>query len=99
VSKAFGQACERENLVHERIPPKTPNMNAYIESFHSTLERDLLSKVTFDTFEEAYDAIDVYIEFYNNRRMHRRLKKRSPVTFLKEIENGTMDAAEFVVAV
>lgn len=83
VSKAFGELCEEEKIIHERIPPKTPNMNAYVESFHATLERDLLRKESFNTFEEAYTALQVYVDFYNNRRMHRSLGKRSPAAFLK----------------
>lgn len=99
VSKAFGDLCEREELVHERIPPKTPNMNAYIESFHARLESDLLHKLTFETFKEAFEAVEAYMDFYNNRRLHGSLKRRSPVDFLRAITNGTLDAAKFKVAV
>lgn len=81
VSALFGDTCESLNLVHERIPPKTPNMNAYIESFHSLMERDLLTKEEFETFEEAYAAIDRYMDFYNHRRMHSSLKRLPPLTF------------------
>lgn len=81
VSALFGDTCESWELVHERIPPKTPNMNAYIESFHSLLERDLLAKEDFMTFEEAYAAIDRYMEFYNHRRMHGSLGYMSPIQF------------------
>lgn len=89
VSKAFGELCERTGITHERIPPKTPNMNAYIESFHATLERDLLNKEDFDTFQDAYEAVAHYIDFYNNRRMHRSLGKRSPSTFKEWAETGS----------
>jgi putative transposase len=99
VSKRFGHLCESEGIVHERIPPKTPNMNAYIESFHATLERNLLRKEAFDTFSEAYKAIHIYMEFYNNRKMHWSLKKRSPVSFLIGIEDGSINASEFIIAV
>jgi putative transposase len=73
--------CESLDMVHERIPPKTPNMNAYIESFHSLIERDLFIREDFMTFEEAYAAIDRYMDFYNNRRMHGSLKRMPPITF------------------
>jgi putative transposase len=81
VSTLFGDTCESLELVHERIPPNTPNMNAYIESFHSLMERDLLAKEEFMTFEEAYAAIDRYMDFYNNRKMHGSLKRMSPMAF------------------
>lgn len=83
ISKAFGELCEMRQITHERIPPKTPNMNAYIESFHATLERDLLSKESYNTFQEAYEAVAHYMDFYNNRRMHTSLGKRSPASFVE----------------
>jgi len=81
VSTLFGDMCESLDIVHERIPPKTPNMNAYIEAFHSNMERELMSKETYDTFEEAYERLDWYMEFYNQRRMHGSLKRMSPLEF------------------
>lgn len=81
VSGLFENMCESIGLEHERIPPRTPDMNAYIESFHSLLERDVFAIQEFDTLEEAYTALDQYMDFYNNRRMHGSLKKMSPATF------------------
>lgn len=98
VSKLFGDMCESWEMVHERIPPRTPNMNAYIESFHSILERCLFSIQTFLTLEEAYDALDRFMDFYNNRKMHGSLKNMSPTTFstwVKTLE----DASAFYRAV
>jgi putative transposase len=81
VSNLFGDMCESGEITHERIPPRTPDLNAFIESFHSSMERDLMVKTEFDTFEEAYAAIDTYMDFYNNRRMHSKLRKMPPVKF------------------
>ncbi|WP_308639630.1 IS3 family transposase [Paenibacillus silvisoli] len=81
ISKLFGDTCESLDMVHERIPPRSPNMNAYIESFHSLLERDLFSKMDFMTFEEAYTELDRYMDFYNNRKMHGSLRLMPPARF------------------
>ncbi|WP_240422015.1 integrase core domain-containing protein [Paenibacillus periandrae] len=67
VSHVFEEECGALQFIHERIPLKCPNKNAHIESYHSQLERDLLMKSEFASFEEAYDALDRYLEFYNNR--------------------------------
>lgn len=99
VSKAFGELAEEAEFIHERIPPKTPNMNAYIESFHATLERNLLRKESFNTFEEAYEAVAIYMEFYNNRRMHRSLAKRSPAEFMKWVRETNPDLSIYERAV
>ncbi|MEF2244727.1 IS3 family transposase [Paenibacillus sp. IITD108] len=92
VSKLFGDTCESLGIYHERIPPRSPNMNAYIESFHSLLERDLFSLTEFMTLEKAYDELDRYMDFYNNRRMHGSLKSMPPVEFsqwVMELEDRT----------
>ncbi|WP_130606954.1 IS3 family transposase [Cohnella abietis] len=97
ISKAFGalSADENEPFIHERIPPKSPNMNAYIESFHATLERDVLDKTSFETFEAAYQAVRDYIEFYNARRMHGSLGKRSPAAFMNWLKGTKEDLKKF----
>ena len=99
VSTKFGDTCESLGIVHERIPPKTPNMNAYIESFHSLMERHLLVREEFMTFEEAYEAIDRYMDFYNNRRMHGSLKNMPPAKFSAWVIGQEEDCEKFHRAV
>ncbi|WP_376768161.1 IS3 family transposase [Paenibacillus alginolyticus] len=45
------------------------------------LERDVFGKRDFMTFEEAYEALDQYMDFYNNRKMHGSLKRMPPTHF------------------
>lgn len=78
VSELFGDFCQYQKIHHERIPNKTPNMNAYIESFHSCLQRECFDRHTFNFYEEAYYYIDQYIYFYNNVRPHGSLKNYPP---------------------
>lgn len=52
LSKAFGELAEELEFEHERIPPKTPNMNAYMESFHAQLEHWLLRKERFELLKK-----------------------------------------------
>ncbi|NQX49907.1 IS3 family transposase [Paenibacillus tritici] len=81
VSHLFGDMCESWKMTHERIPPRTPDLNAFIESFHSNMERDLFRKEEYATFEGAYEALDRYMDFYNHRRMHTSLRNLPPVRF------------------
>lgn len=99
LSNPFGEMCldEARPIEHERIPPKTPNMNAYIESFHATLERDVYSKEYFETFEEAYQAVHKYIEFYNERRFHGSLRKMSPSQYNEAWKANKVDTVEIAV--
>ncbi|WP_268957522.1 IS3 family transposase [Paenibacillus albiflavus] len=85
VSALFEDMCTAWGVVHERIPPKTPDLNAYIESFHSLVERNLFAMEIFMTLEQAYEAMDRYMDFYNNRRLHGSLKRMPPAKFSKWI--------------
>ena len=57
------------------IPNNTPDMNAHIESFHSILESDCLSRHEFQSYAEAYKCVSEFMDYYNNRRRHGSLKK------------------------
>ena len=58
------------NIPHERIHPATPKEDAHIESFNSILEREVIRRFEFDTFEESDSTINRFVDFYNNERLH-----------------------------
>lgn len=88
ISHAFENACTEFGVEHERIPPKTPNKNAHIESFHAILENDCLSKHEFATYQDAYRTVTDYIQFYNQRRLHGSLYDLSPMEFINQLALG-----------
>ncbi|MFC4560224.1 IS3 family transposase [Virgibacillus kekensis] len=81
VSDTFGDFCLHHKIYHERIPKKTPDMNAYIESFHSVLQRECFDRHEFELYEAAYYYIDNYIDFYNNRRYHGGIQDYTPTKY------------------
>jgi putative transposase len=97
ISHAFEEGCERLGVTHERIPPKTPNKNAHIESFHSQLESDRLSAAEFENYQAAYAVVTEYISFYNQRRIHGSLYDLAPEQFIRAIANH--EVKPFVVKV
>ena len=92
ICNAFETACEALGVEHERIPPKTPNKNAHIESFHSVLQKDRLDRNEFATYQEAYQVVTDYIDFYNHRRIHGSLQDLSPVEFRKRVASNSIQA-------
>lgn len=89
ISNAFEEACEELKLEHERIPPKTPNMNAHIESFHRVFEDEQLSQMEFENYAQAYESVDNYMRWYNNTRIHSSIHYLTPVEFHRaHIETG-----------
>ena len=81
VSYKFSECCEEIGIEHERIPVKTPNKNAHVESFHRILEDDCLKKYEFQSYAEAYEVVNEFMEFYNKRRIHSSLRFMSPNEF------------------
>jgi putative transposase len=97
VSRGFGKYLSHHKVYHERIPPKTPNMNAYIESFHSQFQRDCLGPRRFEFFEEAYYNVDEYMAFYNGRRAHGSLDHLPPAVFHQQTMEGRLPRQELWV--
>jgi putative transposase len=85
ISHVFEDACETLGAEHERIPPRTPNKNAHIESFHSLLQRERLERNEFMTYQAAYKTVTDYIQFYNQRRIHGSLYDLPPAEFIKQL--------------
>lgn len=86
-----------EVLIHERTPNRTPNKNAFIESFHSILERECFKRHIFMTFEEAFATLDRFMDFYNKRRIHMSLYGYSPVQFLGKLKRNEVTAFKIAV--
>ena len=58
--------------------PGTPHDNAVAESFFSTFKREELSHNCYHSLEELEKTVADYIDFYNRKRPHRKLKLRTP---------------------
>ncbi len=70
----------------------TPTDNAYAESFFKTLKYEEVYLNEYETFEDAWDNIQAFIEdVYNAKRMHSGIGNLSPMEFeqnLKEESKG-----------
>ena len=56
----------------------TPKEEARIESFNSILDKEVIRKFEFSSFEDAENTISRFIEFYNNERLHSATDYRTP---------------------
>lgn len=68
---------------HEFIPTRSPNQNAFIESFFSLLEINVMSAFYIDSYGEAYQLVVEFVDFYRNFRIHGSLKM-CPADFVKQ---------------
>lgn len=62
----------------------TPEENSYIEAFHSILEREVIQRFESESYYEAKLTLDAYVNFYNNKRQHGSLKRKTPVQVWNE---------------
>jgi putative transposase len=86
ISHLFEDACISNGMIHERIPPKTPNKNAHIESFHSILELECYRRNEFETYPQTYMIVTAFIQYYNQRRIHGSIYDLSPYEYMDSIE-------------
>lgn len=82
VSDPFLSSLAASGAVRSLSRPGTPLDNAVMESFFSTLERELLVRERYATRAEARSSLFDYIEvFYNRQRKHSTLGYLSPAAF------------------
>ena len=78
IAKSVRSYLDEINVVHEFSHIATPEDNAYIEAFHSIMQRELISRYEFESFHHADMKITQYIFTYNNIRKHGSLGHRTP---------------------
>jgi putative transposase len=81
ISGIFEEVCLKEHVIHERIPVRSPNYNAYIESFHRYLQDECLTGKKYMTLEEVqYDVYD-FVFRYNHERIHSSIGYVAPYDY------------------
>lgn len=81
-SAAFQQLLQAHGIHCSMSRKGDPYDNACVESFFSSLKRELAIRQRFPTRERARAAVFEYIEvFYNRRRRHSTLGYLSPIEF------------------
>ncbi len=82
VSLVFGQRCGQAGIAQSMGSKGDCYDNAVCESFHASLEKDLLRRRSLRTRQEARTAVFDYIEaFFNRERLHSALGYRSPAQY------------------
>ncbi len=89
-SKVFIKNMEYYNdeVIHEFIPPATPNKNAHVEAFNSILEIEFMQVRYFNSYSQAYDETVEFIHKYNTERIHGSLNWNTPIEARNVYLNG-----------
>lgn len=82
-SYAYFDILRQYNILPSMSRKSSPWENASQESFYGKMKFELWNLNRFGTFEEALEAIHLWIYYYNNERIHTSLKM-SPKQFLQK---------------
>ncbi len=70
ISGDFEKSCLDEKVLHERIPVRSPNYNAYIESYHRYLQDECLTGKMYMSLNHIIYDVEDFVYRYNNERIH-----------------------------
>ncbi len=82
VAKLFGKTLRRLRIRHIRTRPYTPRTNGKAERFIQTLMREWAYATSFPSSTARADDLPRWLYWYNHRRPHVSLARRSPVQAL-----------------
>ncbi len=71
-------------IKHRYTQPYCPQTNGKVERFWRTLNEDLITGTTFESFEDFKNELQKYLFYYNEHRPHQTLKGDSPKRFLEK---------------
>jgi transposase InsO family protein len=83
-SHRFEATCQKLKLRHLRTRPYRPQTNGKAERFIQTLLREWAYKRPYTTSTQRTDRLPRYLNYYNLRRPHASLNKRTPAQRLRE---------------
>ena len=81
VEHRFEKALRPYGVEHLLIPPYYPEENGKVEAFIKILSHEALAVLGdhVDTPQALQDALDTYVRYYNNYRLHSALNYQPPV--------------------
>ena len=75
-SATFRAALTRERIEPIRLPPRSPNLNAYAERFVRSVQTKCTGRMVFFSRSLLERALTQYVAHYHEERNHQRLQNR-----------------------
>ncbi len=67
---AFGEILKTAGVTPVRLPPKSPNLNAYCERFIRSIKEECLNKIIPIGEAHLRHAVSEYVDHYHRERNH-----------------------------
>jgi len=74
--ESFREMLKGEGVKTLRLPPRSPNLNSYIERFFKSLKTEALERMIFFGEQSLRRATDSFLEHYHCERNHQGLENR-----------------------
>jgi len=75
-AESFRALLKESNIELVRLPPKSPNLNAHIERFLSSLKEECLERLILFGEESLRNAIGEFLMHFHTERNHQGLQNR-----------------------
>jgi transposase InsO family protein len=75
----FDRICHDNGIRHLLTAPYSPTTTGKIERLHKTMRAELFNTTTFQSLEEAQQALDAWVRHYNTERPHQGIGDRAPI--------------------
>ena len=82
ISKDFKSFLKEAGLQHIKTSIAYPQSNGKIERFHRSINSECLTSHSMIDLEDARKQVDLYIKYYNTKRLHSSLFYITPKDFL-----------------
>ncbi|MEM6771853.1 MAG: transposase, partial [Bacteroidota bacterium] len=69
-TRAFTSILQAAGVRCKKLPPRSPNLNAYAERFVRSIKHECLNKMIFFSVKQLRHVTDQYVEHYNTERPH-----------------------------
>ncbi|WP_416145745.1 integrase core domain-containing protein [Prosthecochloris sp. SCSIO W1103] len=86
----FDQACQKNEIEHRLIKPRSPQTNGMVERFNARIE-EILQQTRSENSQQLQRTIQNYCKLYNNNIPQELLGHRTPIQAMKEWQKQRPD--------
>lgn len=82
-SHLFDQVCQKNEIEHRLIKPRSPQTNGMVERFNARIE-EILQQTRFENSQQLERTIQNYCKLYNNNIPQKLSGHRTPIQAMKD---------------